>query len=52
MIALLRQIRRGVAALLSPARADDEMDSEVRHFVEQRAREIARTGVSLDDELR
>src|SRR5688572_19942909 len=41
-----------MAALLSPARADHEMDSEVRHFVEQRAREIARTGVSHDDALR
>ena len=38
MIALMRQIRRGVAALLSPARVDADMDNEIRHFVHRRAR--------------
>jgi putative ABC transport system permease protein len=51
-MALLRQIRRGVAALLSPARVDAEMDSEIRHFVQQRARELEREGLSRDDALR
>jgi putative ABC transport system permease protein len=49
---LLRQIRRGVAALLSPARADAEMDDEIRHFVEQRARELERLGVAPREALR
>src|SRR5688572_5044347 len=48
----LRQFRRGVAALVSPARADDEMDSEVRQFVEQRTRELTRDGVPYDEALR
>lgn len=48
----LRQIRRGLAALLSPARADAEMDQEIRHFVEQRARELVREGVPYPDALR
>lgn len=48
----LRQIRRGIAALLSPARADADMDDEVRHFVQQRARELAREGVSHGDAMR
>ena len=52
MIGLARQIRRGLAALLSPARADAEMDAEVRHFVEQRTRELTREGVSPDEALR
>ncbi|MGH7677687.1 MAG: ADOP family duplicated permease [Gemmatimonadaceae bacterium] len=52
MIALLRQIRRGVAALLRPARADEAMDHEIRHFVEQRARELTRNGMPYDDALR
>lgn len=51
---LIRQIRRGVATLLSPARADSDMDREIRHFVEQRARELAREGggVAFDEALR
>src|SRR5688500_20360023 len=44
-----RQIRRGIAALLLPARADDATDTEVRHFVEQRARELARDGLPYED---
>lgn len=52
MTALLRQIQRGVTALLSPACADVEMDDEVRHFVQQRARELASEGVPHDEALR
>jgi putative ABC transport system permease protein len=52
VIGLWRQIRRGVATLVSPARADKELDSEVRHFVEQRARELVREGIPYDDALR
>jgi putative ABC transport system permease protein len=51
-MALLRQIRRGLAALITPARADADMDSEVRHFAEERARELARGGVPYSDALR
>jgi putative ABC transport system permease protein len=49
---LVRQIRRGIAALLSPARADAEMDREIRHYVDQRARELEREGASHDDAVR
>jgi putative ABC transport system permease protein len=49
---LLRQIRRGVAALVSPAQADAAMDNELHHFVEQRARELIRDGVTSDEALR
>jgi predicted permease len=52
MMGLPRQIRRGVAALLSPARADAEVGAEIRHFVEQRARELVREGVPYEDALR
>lgn len=52
MIPLLRQIRRGVTALVSPARADAEMDAEVRQFIEGRARELMRDGVPADDAVR
>src|SRR5687767_12668454 len=52
MMGLLRQIRRGVAALVSPAQADAAMDNEVRHFVEQRARELMREGMSKENALR
>ena len=51
-MSFLRQVRRGVAALLSPARADDAADTEVRHFVEQRAGELTREGLSLDEAIR
>ena len=49
---MLRSIRRGIAALLFPARADEQTDAELRHFVEQRARELIRSGVSYDDAVR
>jgi putative ABC transport system permease protein len=52
MIPMLRQIRRGFSALLSPARADAETDREVRHFVQSRTRELEREGVPYDDALR
>src|SRR5688500_17953459 len=49
---LWRQFRRGIAALLSPARADAEMDREIRHYMDQRARELERQGVPHDDAVR
>ena len=52
MMGLLRQIRRGVAALLFPSRADAELDDEIRHFVEQRALELVREGVPYEEALR
>ncbi len=51
-MALLRQIRRGVAALLSPARVDADMDNEIRHFVRSRTGELVREGLSHEDALR
>ena len=48
----LRQIGRGVAALFSPGRANAELDEEIRHFVEQRARELAREGIPFEDAVR
>lgn len=51
-MALLRQFRRGVAALISPARADADMDNEIRHFVQRRAQELVREGVTYEDALR
>jgi predicted permease len=51
-MALLRQIRRGLAALLFPARVDAGMDNEIRHFVERRAREFVRGGLPYEDALR
>jgi putative ABC transport system permease protein len=48
MIRLLRQARRGLAALFSPARADADMDDEVRHFVERRSNELVRDGMSIE----
>jgi putative ABC transport system permease protein len=51
-MSFLRQIRRGVGALLSPGRADAAMDDEIRHFVQQRARELVREGVPHADALR
>ena len=49
---LLRASRRGVAALLFPARTNAEVDDEIRHFVEQRARELVHAGASPDEALR
>jgi putative ABC transport system permease protein len=49
---MFRKLRRGIAALLFPARADAQTDNEVRHFVEQRAHELMRDGLSHDDALR
>src|SRR5262245_8140685 len=49
---MLRHIYRGVAALLFPARADEAADREVRHFVEQRARELARDGLPYAEAVR
>jgi hypothetical protein len=51
-MALLRQFRRGVTALLSPARADADIDNEIRHFVQRRAHELVREGVPYEDALR
>ena len=52
MIPVLRQIRRGVLALLFPNRADADMDDEIRQYVEHRARELARDGVPRDEAMR
>jgi hypothetical protein len=52
MIPLLRQIRRGVAALFSPARADAETDEEIRHFAHSRTGELVRKGVPYEDARR
>jgi putative ABC transport system permease protein len=52
MIPLLRQMRRGVVALFAPARADADMDDEIRHFVQGRTRELVRDGVPLGDAQR
>jgi putative ABC transport system permease protein len=52
MIQLLRQIRRGVVALFSPARADAETDREICHFVGSRTRELEREGMPNEDALR
>ena len=52
MISLLRQIRRGFASLFFPARADADMDAEIRHFVQGRTRELLREGLSSEDALR
>lgn len=52
MIALLRQVRRGLAALLSPARANADVDAEIRHFVYGRTRELEREGLSNQDAFR
>ena len=49
---MLRQIRRGLAALFFPARADQATDTELHHFVEQRARELTRAGVAYDEAMR
>ena len=49
---LLRQIRRGVAALFSPARADVDMDNEIRDFVQGRTRELVRENLSYEDAFR
>jgi putative ABC transport system permease protein len=51
-MSLLRQAARGIAALMAPARADADVDAEVRHYVEQRARELSRGGVPWDDAMR
>lgn len=48
----MRRIRRGLTSLFSPARADADMDSEVRDFVQRRAGELTREGLSQDDALR
>jgi len=52
MIPLLRQVRRGVSALFSPARADAETDNEVRDFVRRRIAELGREGMPYKDALR
>ncbi|HEX6315487.1 MAG TPA: ABC transporter permease, partial [Gemmatimonadaceae bacterium] len=52
MIPLLRTIRRGLHALLSPARSDADMDAEVRHFVQARTRELMRDGLTSEVALR
>src|SRR5688500_15690875 len=52
MMPLLRQLRRGLAALFSPARANEDMDEEIRHFVQGRTRELVREGLSSQDALR
>ena len=52
MMAWLRQLRRGVSALASPAQANEETDAEIHHFVELRARELVREGVPPDDARR
>ena len=49
---LLRQIRRGVIALFSPARADADMDNEIRDFVQGRTRELVRENLSYEDAFR
>ena len=49
---LLRQIRRGVTALFSPARADADMDNEIRDFVQGRTRELVRENLSYEDAQR
>ena len=48
----LRQLSRGITALVSPARTDADMDEEVRQFIEHRAQELARAGAPRDDALR
>jgi putative ABC transport system permease protein len=49
MIAFFRQVRRGVNALFSPARADADVDDEIRHFLQGRTRELVRHGMSAAD---
>ena len=49
---LVRVIGRGVNALLHRERVDARIDAEVRHFVDQRARELMRDGVPGDEALR
>src|SRR5688572_24279550 len=52
MMGLLRQIRRGVIALFSPARADADMDNEIRDFIQGRTRELVREHLSYEDAQR
>jgi predicted permease len=52
MMGLLRQIRRGVAALFSPARVDADMDNEIRDFVQGRTRELERENLSYEEAFR
>ncbi|HKS04898.1 MAG TPA: ABC transporter permease [Gemmatimonadaceae bacterium] len=49
---MLRRIYRGVTALLFPARADATTDREIRDFIEQRAHELMRDGLSHDEAAR
>jgi putative ABC transport system permease protein len=49
---IVRQIQRGLAALFSPASTNADVDTEVRQFVEQRARELERAGVSHAEAVR
>src|SRR5688572_27136103 len=51
-MSLLRQFQRGISALLFPQRVDADVDHEIHHFVQQRARELMRDGTSQDDALR
>ena len=49
---MLRRIRRGIAALVSPSRVDSDTDAELRHFVDQRARELVRQGMPAHEASR
>ncbi|HYC52545.1 MAG TPA: ABC transporter permease [Gemmatimonadaceae bacterium] len=49
---MLRQLRRGFTALLFPQRTDSDVDREIQHFVQQRARELEREGMSKEDAFR
>jgi putative ABC transport system permease protein len=51
-MSLIRQLRRGVTALFFPARADADLDQEVRDFVQRRSSELTREGLTHDDALR
>lgn len=47
-MSLLRHLRRGLAAIINPRRADVEVDDEVRFYTEQRERELIAGGMSPD----
>ena len=51
-MSLIRQVRRGVAALFSPARADADVDDEIRDFIERRTGELSGEGLPYDEALR
>jgi putative ABC transport system permease protein len=48
----IRQLRRGIAALFSPARTDADIDTEVRDFIQRRTRELTGEGLTYEDALR